>query len=256
MIDPNFWQSEDISNLSLFARMLFIGMFSNADDEGRGRANAAFLRSTIFPYDDVAMQQMEEALLQIQEFTSIHFYEIENSKFYAFSNWKKWQRVDKPQKSNIPSPPIPTVDGNSQNDSKNDSENGSKNDSGLKERKGKEKKEKEEESKSSTTFPSSKTPFSLYGKFNNVELTDEQFKTIKDTYQDHIGLINKVSGIIERSPKKDHYKYIITIAEQDGYKNRPKLKEDELEDTESAISEPMPDELREKMNRLGKGLKL
>ena len=38
MIDPNFWESEDVSRLSLFARLLFIGMISNADDEGRGRA--------------------------------------------------------------------------------------------------------------------------------------------------------------------------------------------------------------------------
>ena len=44
MIDPNIWQSEDFNSLSLMGRLLFIGMFSNADDEGRGIANPVFLR--------------------------------------------------------------------------------------------------------------------------------------------------------------------------------------------------------------------
>ena len=37
MIDPNIWDSEDFSKLSILGRLLFIGMFSNADDEGRGK---------------------------------------------------------------------------------------------------------------------------------------------------------------------------------------------------------------------------
>ena len=52
MIDPNIWQSEDFGKLSLLAKIVFIGLFSNADDEGRGRANPVYLKSTLFPYEE------------------------------------------------------------------------------------------------------------------------------------------------------------------------------------------------------------
>ena len=112
MIDPNFWQSEDISRLSPFARLLFIGMISNADDEGRGRANINYLKSTIFPYDDIRVAEVDKALSEISHNTSVVVYEVAHSRYYAFTNWKKWQRVDKPQYSIIP--PVPD---NSKNDS-------------------------------------------------------------------------------------------------------------------------------------------
>lgn len=37
MIDPNIWQSEDFAGLSTLAKLVFIGLFSNADDEGEIR---------------------------------------------------------------------------------------------------------------------------------------------------------------------------------------------------------------------------
>lgn len=105
MIDPNIWQSEDFSRLSVFARYLFIGMFSNADDEGRGRANPNYLRSTIFPYDDIRTADIKKALSEISRNTSVVLYEEAHSGFYAFLNWGKWQKVEKPTKSILPPPP-------------------------------------------------------------------------------------------------------------------------------------------------------
>lgn len=52
MIDPNIWQSEDFSKLSTLGKLVFIGLFSLADDEGRGRCNPVFLKSTLFPYEE------------------------------------------------------------------------------------------------------------------------------------------------------------------------------------------------------------
>lgn len=139
MIDPNFWQSEDISRLSPFARLLFIGMISNADDEGRGRANINYLKSTIFPYDDIRVAEVDKALSEVSHNTSVVVYEVAHSRYYAFTNWKKWQRVDKPQDSIIP--PVPD---NSENDSGMILESFST-DSVLKEKKRKEENRKEVE---------------------------------------------------------------------------------------------------------------
>ena len=50
MIDPNIWQSEDFSRLSTLGKLVFIGLFSLADDEGRGRCNPVYLKSTLFRF--------------------------------------------------------------------------------------------------------------------------------------------------------------------------------------------------------------
>ena len=104
MIDPNFWMSEDISKLSILARYIFIGMFSNADDEGRGRANTNYLKSAIFPYDDIRVAEIDKALSEISHNTSVTLYEHAGNKYYAFKNWNKWQKVDRPTKSMLPAP--------------------------------------------------------------------------------------------------------------------------------------------------------
>ena len=126
MIDPNFWMSEDVSKLNIFERLLLIGMFSNADDEGKGRASLTLLRSMIFPYDDITLSAIEDAMGNIKSRINVITYEVNDSAYYKFTNWNKWQRVDKPQPSLIPD--------EGENDSKNDSEN----DSCLKEKKRKE----------------------------------------------------------------------------------------------------------------------
>lgn len=136
MIDPNFWQSEDVAKLTIRQRLLFIGLFSNADDEGKLRGNPAFIRSIIFPYEDFSLGEIETDLNCIEAVGSIIQYSVEGSRYILIVNWKKFQRVDKPQPSVIPNP----VKNDSENDSKNDSES----DSVLKERKLKELKREED----------------------------------------------------------------------------------------------------------------
>jgi DnaD/phage-associated family protein len=105
MIDPNIWESEDVAKLNFMGRLLLIGMFSNADDYGKGRANPTYLRSTVFKYDDIPINEIESAITTISRYINIIFYEIDGSKYYMFTNWDKWQNVQKPQESKIPDPP-------------------------------------------------------------------------------------------------------------------------------------------------------
>lgn len=108
MIDPAFWQSEHISRLSLFERLVFIGLFSLADDEGRGRANPRLLCSELFPYDRVKTDDMVSALANIARYASVVFYEAGGCAYYSLLNWKKWQKVEKPRPSLIPPCPEPS----------------------------------------------------------------------------------------------------------------------------------------------------
>lgn len=104
MIDPNIWQSEDFGKLSLLAKIVFIGLFSLADDEGRGRANPVYLKSTLFPYEEsMRSTDITKTLSEISSNMSVDFYSYDGSDYYSLYNWNDWQKIDKPTNSKLPS---------------------------------------------------------------------------------------------------------------------------------------------------------
>ena len=105
MIDPNIWHSEDFSRLSILAKLLFIGMFSMADDYGKGKAKPVYLKSVIFPYDDaMRLIDVEKALSEIGTNMSVTLYANNGNNYYKLNNWNLWQKVERPSESRIPEP--------------------------------------------------------------------------------------------------------------------------------------------------------
>lgn len=103
MIDPNIWQSEDFSKLSTLAKLVFIGLFSLADDEGRGRCNPVYLKSTLFPYEEgIRSADIDKTLSEISSNMSVIFYSCNGSNYYSLYNWNTWQKIDRPSQSKIP----------------------------------------------------------------------------------------------------------------------------------------------------------
>lgn len=103
MIDPSIWQSEDFGKLSNLAKIVFIGLFSLADDEGRGRANPMYLKSNLFPYnEDMRSADIEKALLEISSNMSVIFYSCDGSSYYSLLSWYTFQKIEKPTNSKLP----------------------------------------------------------------------------------------------------------------------------------------------------------
>nr|DAL53607.1 MAG TPA_asm: replisome organizer [Bacteriophage sp.] len=103
MIDPGIWQSEDFSKLSTLAKLVFIGLFSLADDEGRGRSNPVYLKSTLFPYEEgIRSADIDKTLSEISSNMSVIFYTCDGSSYYSLYNWNTWQKIDRPSESKIP----------------------------------------------------------------------------------------------------------------------------------------------------------
>lgn len=106
MISPEIWESSSFSKLSDFAKLVFIGLISNADDSGKGKANPSYIRSRLFPNDeDRRVTDIKKALSEIALSMSITFYEVEGDSFYLLTNWSRWQKIDRPTPSKIPNPP-------------------------------------------------------------------------------------------------------------------------------------------------------
>ena len=83
MLSPDIWESQSFSSLSDLSKIVFIGLISLADDDGRGKANPAFIKSTLFPYDENRrVAEVKSALSQIARCTSTQFYSVNGNDYY------------------------------------------------------------------------------------------------------------------------------------------------------------------------------
>lgn len=106
MIDPGIWSSEDFSKLSSFSKLIFIGLFSLADDEGRGKANPSYLKSMLFPYEEgIRSADIKKTLQEIASTMSVIFYTHDEKEYYALKSWGKFQTINRPSPSDVPDPP-------------------------------------------------------------------------------------------------------------------------------------------------------
>ncbi len=104
MIRPEFWSDEKIGSLSFMERLLFIGMWNFADDEGLIKANAVYLKGRIFPYDNIETEEIVEALNRFEKLKMIYTYGKNNQKYAWIIKFRVYQRIDKPQNPQHPLP--------------------------------------------------------------------------------------------------------------------------------------------------------
>jgi hypothetical protein len=108
MLDGAFWEDRKVqSRLSLAARYLFIGLISNADDEGRVCADPVWLKSRIFLYDAITVDEVRTALEEIAATCpSVHLYESDGDPYIAFLKWSTYQSIKNARPSAIPAPSV------------------------------------------------------------------------------------------------------------------------------------------------------
>lgn len=106
MITGEVWEDDFFTSLSIFERLLWIGIITGcADDQGRLQDNAVLIRSKVFPMDDVAIQQVEDALIRFAEASKIVRYIEGGKRLIQIANWWKHQTPRWAGHSNYPPPP-------------------------------------------------------------------------------------------------------------------------------------------------------
>jgi uncharacterized phage protein (TIGR02220 family) len=102
-IKPEFWTSESVGRLSRDARLLFIGLWSFADDSGRGRGAFPAISGTLFPYDSDASKSLPRWFAELEAEGMVRRYKAtDGNTYYDLPNWLKHQKIEKPSKSRIP----------------------------------------------------------------------------------------------------------------------------------------------------------
>lgn len=101
-IKPEFWTDEKVVELSAFARLLFIGLWNFADDEGRMVCSPKRIKMQIFPSDSVDCSAL---LGEIRGESLIELYVVDGQEYLQINGFTKHQKVDKRTPSKLPPPP-------------------------------------------------------------------------------------------------------------------------------------------------------
>lgn len=100
-IKPDFWTDEHIVELSAFARLLFIGLWNFADDDGRMEYSPKRIKMQIFPADPIDTTAL---FGELRREGLIEVYTVDGKEFLQVKNFAKHQKIDKRAASKIPAP--------------------------------------------------------------------------------------------------------------------------------------------------------
>lgn len=91
-IKPGFFRSRSLARCSLGARMTFAGLWCEADDHGRGIADARLIKGSIWPLDDdVDAVAVASHLAELETSGHIRTYTHGADEFFAIHNWENHQ---------------------------------------------------------------------------------------------------------------------------------------------------------------------
>lgn len=104
VIKPKFWDDAKIGRLTRDARLLYIGLWNFSDDIGVVIGNSIWLKSKIFPYDHIQIQQFEKWMNELVINGFICLLSYKGERFIYLPNFTRHQVINKPnyEDLNIP----------------------------------------------------------------------------------------------------------------------------------------------------------
>lgn len=87
-IKPGFFTNDELAECSPFSRLLFAGLWTIADKEGRLDDRHKRIKAMVLPFDDVDCDQL---LQELHNHRFITRYHVGGESYIQISNWKKHQ---------------------------------------------------------------------------------------------------------------------------------------------------------------------
>lgn len=97
-IKPGFFTNEELVELPYEYRLLFIGLWTIADKEGRLECRPKKIKMEVFPADNVDIQ---DGLNQLEARGFLVSYDVNGSKYIEICNWHKHQSPHHTEKSSV-----------------------------------------------------------------------------------------------------------------------------------------------------------
>ncbi|MGW3594965.1 hypothetical protein [Streptomyces sp. NPDC005167] len=137
-IKPEFFTSLTIADLTPEQRLTFIGLWTQADDEGRCVDDARLIKAAIWPLDDRTASDVESDLKALSESSLILRYVLNRKHYLAVRGWAEHQKINRPTPSKVPPPPAAPIPEPTCGDEDSRTPHGGLDEDSLAERKGKE----------------------------------------------------------------------------------------------------------------------
>lgn len=111
MIKPDLWDDEILAqSTSRDARLTFIGMWNFSDDYGVVKGSPIWLKSRIFPYEDIDLERFQTWLAELERGGWIIRFMVDGAMYYYIRSFLKHQTINKPSQQRNPEPPQDILD--------------------------------------------------------------------------------------------------------------------------------------------------
>ena len=104
-IKPSFFDNEDLAEIDFAARLLFIGLWTLADREGRIEYRPKKIKAQLFPYDPLDLPTLHRYLTVLARLRFISFYREADAVYIWVVKFKSHQSPHKTEReSSLPGP--------------------------------------------------------------------------------------------------------------------------------------------------------
>lgn len=103
-IKPEFWTNEQVIELSIPARLLFIGSWNFCDDRGVMPASLKAIKAKVLPADDYSTADIEQLINELLDQGLFSEFQAQDARWWYVTGWKH-QKIDRPTASKYPEPP-------------------------------------------------------------------------------------------------------------------------------------------------------
>jgi len=104
-IKPKFFLNEELAGLPFECRLLFVGLWTQSDREGRLEDRPKRLKAELFPYDSVDVDKMLDRLVGTNGHPLITRYKVGEMRYIQVNKFAEHQYPHiKEPKSTIPAP--------------------------------------------------------------------------------------------------------------------------------------------------------
>lgn len=106
-IKPEFWRSDDVNEMTIEDRLLFIGLWSYVDDNGVGIDRHSSICADLFAHDlsvspHDTLKRVQNGLSRLHSLGVIVRYSVESKDYLEIVNWSKHQKINRPSPGRYP----------------------------------------------------------------------------------------------------------------------------------------------------------
>jgi hypothetical protein len=106
-VRPEFFTDVKMSQLSPLARLLYVGLWCYADDEGRGEYLPKLIEGSVFPHCQVDVRAL---LAELIELGRVRTYEVDGQQYFYIPRFEDYQKPNRKYESKLPKPPVSIED--------------------------------------------------------------------------------------------------------------------------------------------------